>query len=140
MNTASYAKEKAVGPDQWAPADLKLWSHKAFSWLADMLNVIEEQKVWPKEMLKVRAAFMAKDVQKDKDPLAYRVLLMMPAVYRLWAKVRLSHLAPWINLWDMEEIFAGAGANGGEEAWYALALRLEELSIEGIDFTGCSHF
>ena len=51
--------------------------------LADMLNEIEQGAKWPKEMNKARAAFMSKDEDDVLNPLANRVLLMLPSVYRL---------------------------------------------------------
>ena len=97
QKVAKYANETAAGPDQWTPADLKTWPHIAFYWLSVMLNLVEEGAGWANSLLTARAVFMAKDPAKDKDPLAYRVLLMMPAVYRLWARTRLQHMGPWIS-------------------------------------------
>ena len=93
---AREAKETAAGPDQWAPADLKLLSPKAYEALAEMLNLIEEGAEWPKQMKTARAAFLPKDDECLLNPEAYRVLLMLPAVYRLWARTRLKHLEPWV--------------------------------------------
>ena len=47
---AREAKETAAGPDQWAPADFKLLSPKAYEALADMLNLIEEGAKWPEQL------------------------------------------------------------------------------------------
>ena len=41
-----------------------------------------------------RAAFLPKEEQASMEPLEYRVLLMLPGIYRMWAKTRLQHLAP----------------------------------------------
>ena len=41
QTTARTTKETAGGLDQWAPADIKMLSTKAFQHLADMLNDIE---------------------------------------------------------------------------------------------------
>ena len=53
-------KETAAGLDQWAPADLKMLSHKAYEAIATMLNMIEEGKAWPSQMNVARAAFPPK--------------------------------------------------------------------------------
>ena len=73
-------------------------------------------------MLHTRAVFMGKDPEKDKDPPAYRILLMMPAVYRLWSRTRLAHLAPWIDGWDLPVIFAGTAGKGAADAAYLTAV------------------
>ena len=60
-----------------------------------MLNNVEQGESWPEEMNEARAAFMSKDDKDTSNPLAYRVLLMLPAVYRMWARTRLAHLQHW---------------------------------------------
>jgi hypothetical protein len=61
------AKETAAGPDQWAPADFKLLSPKAFEALATMLNLIEDGAEWPEQLKTARAVFLP----KDEDCLLY---------------------------------------------------------------------
>ena len=54
-----------------------------------MLNEIEKGTMqWPKPTLTARAAFMAKDPTKLEDALKYRVLTVLPVVYRKWASLR----------------------------------------------------
>ena len=48
---AREAKETAAEPDQWAPADFKLLSTKAFGALAVMLNMIEVGADWPEQLV-----------------------------------------------------------------------------------------
>ena len=119
---AADAKESGAGGDQWGPVDLKKWSPLAFDILAEMLNAIEEGATWPKQMQNARAAFMSKDEEDTLNPAAYRVLLMLPAVYRLWARTRLAHLQPWVEQWSLPEMFAGIEGQGAEEAAYSTAL------------------
>ena len=88
------AKETAGGLDKWTPADLKLLSPKAYQAIAEMLNEIEGGKPWPKKMNTARAAFLPKEELCSMEPLEYRVPLMLPGIYRMWAKTRLQHLAP----------------------------------------------
>ena len=70
MKAAMGAKETASGIDQWAPADLKRWSPRAFQLLAHLLNLVERGGTWPKQMKTARAAFLAKEVDNALDPLA----------------------------------------------------------------------
>ena len=100
------AKETAAGTDQWYPGDFKLFSEQAFNWLARLLNAIENGADWPDTTSVARASFLAKDLDSTMEPLNYRVLLMLPTIYRLWTRVRLSHLQPWIAKWYMDCIFA----------------------------------
>ena len=61
-----------------------------------------------------RAAFLAKEEDSDMSPLHYRVLLILASVYRLWGKIRLEQLQPWIETWHLPEIYAGIEGAGGQ--------------------------
>ena len=80
---AETAKESAGGMDQWTPGDFRLLSDLAYEHLAHMLNGIEETGTWPKDLLHAGAAFLAKEDEEALDPLGFRCLLMLPAIYRL---------------------------------------------------------
>ena len=75
--------------------------------------MIEDGKAWPKQMNVARAAFLPKGETNSQDPLEYRVLLMLPGVYRMYTKTRLRHLAPWVNEWQLEGMFAGVEGKRG---------------------------
>ena len=92
--TCNEAKHTAAGMDQWAQSDLQELSGLAYQHLADMMNNIEQGAPWPEALLSARAAFLAKDTNDALHPLAYRVLLMLPSIYRTWAKIRLKHVKP----------------------------------------------
>ena len=83
--TVRHTKETAAGLDQWAPADLKMWSRGALPQLAALLNLIEKTGRWQTQMQTARAAFLPKEEEDPLEPQSYRVLLMLPATYRLWA-------------------------------------------------------
>ena len=101
-----------------------------------MLNIIEEGGAWPEHLTHTRAAFLAKEEGEALDPLCFRCLLMMPSIYRLWARTRLSHLEPWVDGWATEEIYAGVGGQGAEDAAYASAVFLEHCHLNGYEVTG----
>ena len=56
------------------------------------------------------------------DPLSFRVLMLAPRMYRIWAKIRLQHLQPWIRLWYLEGMYAGHAGVGAQHAWYATTI------------------
>ena len=93
--------------------------------MAEMLNAIEDGAEWPVQMNQSRAAFMSKDEDDALNPLAYRVLLMLPSIYRLWGRARLDHMQPWVAEWTTPEMFAGVEGQGAEEAAYSTALLVE---------------
>ena len=75
--------------------------------LAELFNEIEKDGRRPSQLMITRAAFYSKDENEPHNPMAYGLLLMMPAVYRLWAECRLKRLQPWIAQWAHPSMYAG---------------------------------
>ncbi len=109
-------KHCAGGLDGFTPEDLTVISLAAAEVLADLLNLIEEGAAWPKALQHGKAAFLAKDVNDLEDCLKYKILLILPMLYRHWATIRLHDLEPWIDGWKLPEFFAGTGGQGAEDA------------------------
>ena len=130
------ARPSAAGLDNWEPAELGLLCTEAYHWIAVMFNKIEEGYPWPEGSEHVRAAYLAKDANRSADPLAYRVLMLLPAMNRVWGSMRLKHLRPWTDSWGMSEFYAGNGNQGAEDAWYAIAGEVEQYKLGDEDFVG----
>ena len=75
---------------------------------------------------------------RTTDPLAYRVLMILPVIYRKWASARLADLVEWIAEWQTEHMFAGIPAFGAEDAWLGTALHIEECMLQGKAFSGAA--
>ena len=130
------AAESAAGLDVWAPADFKHLSDTAYERLAELFEMIEDQGRWPEAALHARAAYMEKDEDDAHNPLAYRVLLIMPTIYRKWATVRLQQLQSWIDRWALEEMYAGTKGQGAADGSYHTALQIELCKLYGIPYKG----
>ena len=114
MQTCMEGPFTAGGLDAYAPIDLTLFPLMAFTWLAFLLNAIENGKSWPKGMLHGKASFLQKDPDNPSmDPLDFRILLLLSVFYRKWAKHRLKNLSGWIAQWDVDALFAGVHGRGG---------------------------
>ena len=87
-------------------------------------------------MRNTRVAFLPKGEEGPLEPQSYRVLLMLPSVYRLWAKTRLRHLTPWVEDWRTEEMYAGVPGRGAADASYHTALVIENCTLKGEELTG----
>lgn len=68
--------------------------------------------------------------------MSYRVLSIMAVLDRRWATRRLRSLQSWVSMWTMNEMYAGAGSQGAEDAWYQTQLDLELLRLEGESYCG----
>ena len=81
-------------------------------------NKIEQGAEWPRDLTVGRAAFLSKDVKDTENPLAYRVLLILPVLCRCWATARLQDLQPWVHKWQRDAMFAGVDNARAEDAWF----------------------
>ena len=132
------AQHSAAGLDHFSPEDFTYLSDETYHWIAEFLNAIEDGAAWPDDITQGRAAFLSKDTINTDNPLAYRVLLILPTIYRRWATARLKDLLPWIRLWQKTNMCAGVEGGGAEEGWYSTALLLEHYQLNNIKFAGSS--
>ena len=116
--------------DLWAYDDLKLLPMDAFFYLAEIFKLVENGAPWPRQVLSTKAHLLSKDATKRLDPLQYRCLTITPVIFRLWAKIRLKHMAQWIQGWAHPSMFAGLPGRGASDAWYLAALEVELAQLE----------
>eukprot|EP00974_Lingulodinium_polyedra_P072656 7031004-Lingulodinium_polyedra.AAC.1 len=62
-----------------------------------MLNAFEEGDPWPPDLLQARAPFLPKEGASPDEPLGYRLLFILPAIYRRRAALRQTQLRPWVD-------------------------------------------
>jgi hypothetical protein len=133
--------DNANGLDGVAASDLRILSDKAVHLIALMFAKVEAGAQWPKQMLKGRTAWLDKTEGPlpSIDPLDYRGLAILSKVYRIYAIIRLRHLAGWIQGWEKEQLFAGTTAPcGAEDAWYTMGVDLELARLFNHIITGGS--
>ena len=86
--------------------------------IIERLNAIEGGAPWPSGAHHAKAAFLPKDPDHLADPMAYRVLLILPTLYRKWAATRLHELYPWVDTWSNPYLFAGIPGFGAADGWF----------------------
>ena len=136
MDVCTAGNKSAKGPDQWSPAEFGLLSYQAFVQLSKMLNAIEEEANWPGQVLHCTAAFLTKDEGDRFNPLAHRVLLIAPTLYRKWATLRLDDMDDWINTWSHPAMMVGVKGRGAEDGWWNTSLNLELSHTSNEAYTG----
>eukprot|EP00969_Alexandrium_andersonii_P373921 15485094-Alexandrium_andersonii.AAC.1 len=92
MRTARASADTAAGVDGWSPHILKCLPPASFDALARLLTLIEEGEQWPSETRQGRTAIMSKCDQNCESVMSFRLLTILPALYRLWARARLRDL------------------------------------------------
>ena len=104
-----HGRKTVAGMDSWEPAELALLSDRLCHAVSLMYNDIEAGSEWPKGTERAKAAFLEKEGAVVGEVMSYRVLLIMSALYRKWATIRLDMLQPWVQQWAMPEMFSGTG-------------------------------
>ena len=67
---------------------------------------------WPEQLSQASAHLLQKPESKEFDPLIFRVLMVSPAIYRLWAKIRLHHVSGWAEARHLPQMLAGKAGVG----------------------------
>ena len=104
--------------------------------MAVLLMLDERGCAWPKGSAKARAAFLEKEEGVSDIPLQFRVLLMLPCLYRRWAAARLFVLKDWTDQWGLLQMYAGIRAQGAEDAWMNVRIEMEHMQIHKQEFCG----
>ena len=128
----------APGLDHFAYQDPKLLAPLHCTYVAEMLNLVEQGAPWPQGLLHTKAALLPKDPDEPYDPLPYRVISVLPGLYRKWATLRLAHKHPWINSWALPNMFSGRPGVGAEDTWYTTAIDLELAHVEHAQYAGAT--
>ena len=115
---------------------MALLSDLTYEWIGKLFNFIEGGAPWPDGIAKGRLAYLSKDPYNPYCSLAYRLLTILPVLYRRWASIRLQDLANWTGNWSHQELCAGVGSNGAEDAWMRLALEDEYNKALSFDYAG----
>ena len=106
----------------------------AHFYLAKLLTMVEEEGRWPEALREVRGVCLPKtDPPNHEDPLKYRIMQPLPAVYRLWARTRLAQVGQWVRGWAHPALHAGVPSKGADVAWWEVAMTVEQGLMEGTD-------
>ena len=87
----------AGGLDGWRPAHWRLVNEEAAFWLAQLLQLVEAGRPWPRVTLLAKAVLIRKPTTQWDQPLTFRTLTILALLYRTWAAARLEDLGPWIH-------------------------------------------
>ena len=68
--------------DGWKPRHWRLATPTAATWLVELFRLIEEGRPWPKDNRLAKGVFITKTTTTWGSPLAFRILIIVPVVYR----------------------------------------------------------
>ncbi|MFM7977958.1 MAG: hypothetical protein ACKPKO_01470, partial [Candidatus Fonsibacter sp.] len=102
------------------------------NWLAVIFNMAEEGEGWPQGLNCARSAYVSKEEEPNiKDLLKYRVITVLPAVYRLWSNMRYRHCGDWAERRAEEGQYSARNGRGAQEAWWMASLEAENARVKG---------
>ena len=136
MDTCLQSSISAGGMDGWGTEEFRLMPLVFFEWAATVLNMIETGDPWPADLLHHRSSCLLKDPNTPYNPLSYRILKIMPVLYRRWASTRLRHLGPWIQTWQLDSMFAGLPDRSADDAWFHTSIEVEEAKMTNTTIIG----
>eukprot|EP00973_Karenia_brevis_P030321 4181563-Karenia_brevis.AAC.1 len=115
-DTVQLTSTSAPGMCSWTYSEWKLLPLVVYIHLAVLLNKVESGEPWPNQVLHTKAHPLSKDPTQPFHPLAYRFLLLTSILYRIWGKLRLPHLRPWIDSWKLDCMYGGMEGVGADDA------------------------
>ena len=126
-----WAKRKAAGPDGWRPDELKDLPDEALATLCELYAVVEATGEWPTKLSSNLVAMLSKN--GTADPSDRRPIVLLSAVYRLWAAARAAEMRTWLV--SNKALQTGPAASAATQA-ADLALLLQQARTTGWQIDG----
>ena len=80
----------------------------------------------PEDLECGKSAYIAKESTPSvKDMLKYRVLTVLPPVYREWSTMTYRRMADWAEEWADPGQYSARKGRGAQEAWWRASLEAE---------------
>ena len=132
----SRTAKSAGALDGWSLEELALLSRKAYHYVAILLNLVEEGNPWPTSCPHARVAYLLKEAAEIGQVMNYRPLTVTSSLYRCWATCRLEDMHLWVQMWSLDEMFAGVPGKGATDAWHEVLTSLEVAKLEDQGYCG----
>ena len=124
----------ACGPDGWRVAELRALPEFFLEHLATFLNGVEAHGHWPPALCQAWVTLVPKG--SSTLPLEQRPISVASAVYRLWAATRLRYAVEWQAGWIHPSQCGFRPQHSAVNAFYKLALCVEEALLSNKPLTG----
>ena len=124
----------ACGPDGWRVAELRALPDLFLGHLATLLTCVEEHGHWPPALCQAWITLIPKGT--SPSPLEQRPISVASSVYRLWAATRLRYAVQWQEGWIHPSQHGFRPRHSAVDAFYAMALTIEEALLSNKPLTG----
>ena len=132
----------ACGIDGWRTAELFTLPLCILDAFAAVFNMIELTGVWPEALLTALVTLTPKG--EGKQPLEHRPITVTSAIYRLWARARLTSIQEWRESWVTPSQHGFRPGHSPDDVLYDLFTQMEDALLGGeplyglaLDFAKC---
>ena len=126
----------SMGLDGWSLQDLGSWPDCVLDWLAQLLQLVEDEGQWPGVLAEGYTFLIPKP--GEEGPLGTRPLMVMSMVYRLWAGTRLRDVLLWQEAWAHPEAYSFRPCRGAIYGAGVMAVLLELAQLREWNLAGLS--
>ena len=133
-DTLEAYRKTAPGLDQWALADLQLLPPSALKWLWRLLRRVEQGAPWPTSFGDAAGVCIGKPGADPLKPLSFRVLTILPIMFRVWGSTVLQRTKPWVDSWRLPSHFSGVPGAGAADCAWRFGYEREQISEAGGEY------
>ena len=83
-----------------------------------------------------RVAYLLKEGAELGHVMNYRPLTIASPLYRCWGTCRLEDMHMWVQMWALDEMYAGVPGRGATDAWREVLATLESHKLEDRSYCG----
>ena len=123
------------GMHGWRAFELQQLPDSVLALLAEGLNAIERDGVWPEDLMQALVPLIPKP-ESDANPLSQRPITITAVLYRVWASVRAKSAFPWLEKLAPEGLHGCRPKHGTEDLYWHLAAQLECAHLSEGDMYG----
>ena len=137
LATLRNTKNSSAGLDGWQPQDLRLFGLAGpdlFLFLAQLIQVCEQQAMWPSTWTTGYVSTLAKEVNSQgqiEDAYNFRPITALSSLYRLWSRSRCLQIKEWITKVLPDEIYVLRIGQGADDMAVNVSALLEEADLMG---------
>ena len=122
---------KACGLDGWRVLELKALPLPLLQILAEALQRVENEGVWPAALTRASICLIPKGSSDAAPAPQMRPITIMSIIYRMWASTRLRQLKVWQEAWCSPSQHGFRVGHGCEDVLWRFGLLIEDALVGG---------
>ena len=125
---------KHAGADEWAYAHMRMWHADIWGFVAALFDLVELCGRWPNALWAAIVCML--DKGGTNDPLDHRPVVLLPCLYRLWARTRAKTFRQWQRRAGIQPL--PGDDKGSEDQGLLLTYALAEGRATGVEVSAAA--